>query len=73
MRLTDSQVKKILCDDAVVAMATRCGDLTRDGQFTEKQLAALVRLDDFYVKTALRIASGDAKAIAQEFPCDTAD
>jgi len=50
------EVKKILCDNAVIAMATACLGLCKAGAFNKRQLESLSKLDSEYVEKAFAIA-----------------
>ncbi len=42
----DPDVKKILCDRKVAALAAACADLTEKGSFRQDQVKAMIALDE---------------------------
>ena len=60
--LSQAAIKKILCDEVVIAHAQSCIDLTRDGALSEGALNALSKLDDFFARAVPLLATESAKA-----------
>lgn len=64
--LRSSEIKKILCDNSVVALATTIERLAREGAFADATLDRLSALDQEYCRRALEIATGVERSTAAD-------
>ena len=54
-------VKKILCDRKVAALASACADLAGQGKFTDEQLVDMTALDEEWLAATEKVINGPVK------------
>ena len=55
----DPDIKKILCDRKVAALANACADLAERGTFSRTQLTKMIQLDEEWLEATEVVINAD--------------